>query len=65
MSTTDWTPTHRITLDSGEVVLVELIDGAAYTREEAGALCSADYERQEDGSWTFQGQPFSGTVAPA
>lgn len=54
--------THRITLDSGETQEVMLDDGRAYTREEWDAADASDYERTEDGSWLFQGQPFNGTV---
>lgn len=55
-------PTHVITLDNGEHIQVQLVDGAAYTRAEWDATDQADYERQDDGSWTFQGSPFAGTV---
>ena len=54
---------HRITLSSGEVEEVMLIDGAAYTREEWQSETAADYEREESGAWTFQGEPFNGTVS--
>ncbi len=55
-------PTHRITLDGGREIYVCLIDGCAYTQEEADSLSDPDYERADDGTWTFQGQPFNGTV---
>lgn len=53
--------THIIN-DNDEFIEVMLIDGAAYTRSEFEAESRADYERQEDGSWTFQGQAFAGSV---
>ncbi len=58
---TPFTPTHRIETDR-ETVYVMLVDGVAYQQCEWDALDSADYERDEDGRWLFQGQPFSGTV---
>lgn len=58
----EFKPTHIITTDSGERIPVMLIDGAAYTEVETESLTPADYERQENGDWTFQGQPFNGTV---
>lgn len=54
-------PTHRIVTPSA-IIPVMLCDGAAYTREEYEASAPADYERQDDGAWTFQGQPFEGEV---
>lgn len=58
----DFTPTHVITMQNGERIEVRLVDGAAYTRAEWDANEPADYERQDNGDWTFQGQPFAGTV---
>lgn len=55
-------PTHLIRLDNGEAIPVELIDGAAYTKLEAETITPADYECDEAGNWTYQGQPFNGTV---
>jgi hypothetical protein len=55
-------PSHRITLRSGEVEEVMLVDGAAYTAAEWESATLADYERDEDGRWTFQGEPFACTV---
>ena len=55
-------PSHRLTLRSGEVEEVKLVDGAAYTREEWESETVADYERDESGAWTFQGEPFNCTV---
>jgi hypothetical protein len=55
-------PTHVITLDSGEQIEVELVDGAAYTRAEWESTTAADYECSDGGEWTFQGDPFAGTV---
>ena len=55
-------PTHVITLDDGERVEVQLVDGAGYTREEWDSATAADYERQDNGDWTRQGQPFAGRV---
>jgi hypothetical protein len=49
-------PTHEITI-SGRRVQVMLVDGAAYTADEWENSLPADVERQDDGSWTFQGQP--------
>lgn len=54
---------HRIAIQSGEMVDVLLNwDGAAYTVEEWLYETMADYERDEDGRWTFQGAPFDGRV---
>lgn len=54
----NWRATHVITLsdDSGpvEVILVQLVDGAAYTREEWEASATADWTRDDDGSWRWQ-----------
>lgn len=70
----DWTPkeavrmnpfqaTHVIRLDDGTTYEVMLDDeGRAYTRDEWYAEALADYERQDNGDWTCQGQPFNGTV---
>lgn len=58
-------PSHRITLASGEVEEVMLIDGAAYTGEEWESATMADYERDDSGPWpiwTFQGEPFVGII---
>lgn len=62
MTKTKFQPSHRITLRSGEVEEVMLVDGAAYTREEWESETVADYERDENGDWTFQGEPFACTV---
>ncbi len=60
---TTFKPTHKITTLNDET-LVSLIDdcGPAYTEQEWLACDQADYERNSDGIWTFQGGPFSGTV---
>jgi len=70
----DFAPTHKITIANGEEVLVSLCDdsgesayhggasGPAYTEQEWHTCSNADYERQPDGSWTFLGQAFSGSV---
>jgi len=53
-------PSHRITLVSGEVEEVMLVDGAAYTRAEWESESAADYERDDSGPWPiwkFQGEP--------
>lgn len=55
-------PSHRITLPSGEVEEVMLIDGAGYTQAEWDSETQADYERTAAGEWTFCGQPFAGSV---
>jgi hypothetical protein len=60
MTMSDFTPTHKITLADGTTELVQLVDGSAYTRAEWDSASAADYERQEDGSWTFQGEAFAG-----
>jgi hypothetical protein len=60
----DFNPTHLICLDNGRRIEVELIDGAAYTREECETYTNADYEKQDNGTWTFQGQVFNGRVYP-
>lgn len=62
MSKPEFFPSHRITLRSGEVEEVMLIDGAAYTRDEWESETVADYECDEAGAWTFQGEPFAGAV---
>ncbi|NDC64553.1 MAG: hypothetical protein EBZ59_11345 [Planctomycetia bacterium] len=54
--------THRITTWNGFVDVMLSDDGAAYTREEWESETAADYERNDDGEWTCQGKPFSGTV---
>jgi len=59
---TDFFPTHRITTAT-ETVDVMLVDGAAYTQAEWDSSSAADYERSEDGKWTFQGEAFDGTVS--
>lgn len=61
-------PTHEITVVEGgvtEVTYVQLVDGAAYTRSEWLAEAPADWERHDDGSWTFQGgaHPTTGSVS--
>ena len=58
---TTFKPTHRIATDR-ETVDVMLIGGAAYQQCEHEATDAADYERDEDGRWLFQGRPFTGTV---
>lgn len=55
-------PTHVITRENGDQIEVQLVDGAAYTRTEWDATDQADYERQDNGAWTFQGEPFAGTI---
>jgi hypothetical protein len=62
MTPDPWSPTHRITLPDGSVEFVMLQDGAAYTQAEWDATDTADYARDDAGNWTFQGQPFNGTV---
>ena len=60
---TPFRATHRITLDNGDTIEVCLVDGGgAYTLEEWESGTLADYERTDDGAWTFQGEPFAGTV---
>jgi hypothetical protein len=59
--TTTFRPTHRITTDR-ETVDVMLVDGVAYQQCEWEATDAADYERNKSGIWTFQGQPFTGTI---
>lgn len=54
-------PTHRLTLPKRGSLLVMLVDGVAYTRQEWKTATSADYECV-DGQWLFQGQPFAGTI---
>jgi hypothetical protein len=61
--TTTFNPTHRITTHR-ETFDVMLVDGAAYTAAEWNAALAADHERNDDGEWLFQGQPFSGIVDP-
>lgn len=61
MATRRWIPTHEITHDN-EPTRVMLDDGAAYTYEEFHSGTAADYEANANGEWTFQGQPFTGTV---
>lgn len=60
-----WKPTHRIHVKNHDrpVEVMYDVGGAAYTREEWDAIAPSDfeYDRSTD-SWTFQGQPFSGTV---
>jgi hypothetical protein len=60
-------PTHQITVSwphGEETVAVMLVDGSAYTRVEWDATASADWERSDDGEWTFQGQAVpSGAVS--
>jgi hypothetical protein len=58
MTKPDFQPSHRITLRSGEVEEVMLVDGAAYTAAEWDSMTVADYECDESGHWTFQGEPF-------
>ena len=67
-------PTHRITLTGfaqergrvapDEVILVTMCgaSGPAYTKQEWLTGSPADFERTSDGSWTFQGEAFSGKV---
>ena len=64
-----FTPTHVIYVPVGSgdfatetEIPVCLEGGAAYTQDEWYACENADYERQDNGDWTFQGQPFTGTV---
>lgn len=57
-----FSPDYVVTLATGEEIKVMLYHGAAYTEQEWNRCLPADYERQEDGSWTFQGKPFAGTV---
>ncbi|HEY8943206.1 MAG TPA: hypothetical protein VIM73_03040 [Polyangiaceae bacterium] len=57
----EFNPTHEITVTSldgskTESKLVQLVDGAAYTREEWDACDSADWEYAEETGWTFQGR---------
>jgi hypothetical protein len=71
----DFKPTHKITLTGtarglgGEdgVILVSAPDdsaaGPAYTEMEwLGCANHANFERQSDGTWTFMGEAFWGTV---
>jgi hypothetical protein len=57
-------PNFKITLRSGEVAEVMLVDGAAYTAAEWDTNSAADYECDENGWWTFQGGEFSGSILP-
>jgi hypothetical protein len=71
----DFIPTHKLTTPEGET-LVSLccLDapashagaaGPAYTEQEWHQCDNADYERNSDGTWTFQGEAFTGTVEPS
>jgi hypothetical protein len=61
--TTTFNPTHRIFWPGSEPVELMLVDGgAAYTLAEWQTASAADYERNDDGDWLFQGQPFSAIV---
>ncbi len=57
--------THTILLASGKRIPVCVPDDGespAYTRAEWSACDTADYARDADGRWTFQGQAFNGRV---
>jgi hypothetical protein len=66
-SRTDFRPTHEIVIDTGihlagpssptrtETIAVQLVDGAAYTKEEWAAESRADWEIDPAGILTFQG----------
>lgn len=77
MNTYPFTPTHKITLTGfgaergtsadDEVIEVCLCDdgdgaGPAYTFTEWSRESAADFERDADGNWTFQGESFNGSV---
>lgn len=53
-------PTHDITVRYADGDLehcpVMLVDGAAYTSQEWAWCEQADWERSDDGVWTFQGR---------
>ena len=64
-----WTPTHKITwtptgaLPDVEMVMLDADEtgaGPAYTRGEWRADARADWERDESGVWTFQGEATPG-----
>jgi hypothetical protein len=66
---TDFVATHRIrvNMDGKErvfTVMCEEQPGPAYTRSEWNSSSQADWECQEDGEWTFQGQRIGGKVTP-
>lgn len=61
---TKFTPTHRITRPDGRSIDVMLCDGAAYTADEWTSATTADYERDDAGQWTFQGEAFTGEIEP-
>jgi hypothetical protein len=53
-------PTHKLTYRHHGIkstVNVKVVDGVAYTRAEWDAYARADLELQDDGTWTFQGEP--------
>lgn len=60
MSKYTFRPTHDIHIThrdgSHTIVRVRLVDGVAYTLDEWEAESLADWERQDDGTWTFQGR---------
>ena len=67
-------PTHQIvhslsgSITTEPVMLVEEDEGGAgpaYTQAEWEASARADWERQEDGSWMFQGKPARCVVTEA
>lgn len=57
-----WTPTHVITIEGEsaphfrEVTYVKLVDGAGYTQDEWEACANADWECNDEGEWSFQGE---------
>ena len=58
---TEWTPTHYAVVEAdGNTTTTALYlpecPGPAYTREEWDTESNADWECDEDGEWTFQGQ---------
>ena len=57
----DWEATHDITHD-GKTVKVMLEEGQGYTEEQWYTFGKAEYKREDDGSWLFQGEAFSGVV---
>lgn len=64
-TTESFAPTHRITFTPAggaprEILVCLTDEGAAYTREEWEAETAADWERDENGVWTCQGQATPG-----
>lgn len=63
MTELTWHPTHHIyNREHHRHYKVMLCDGVAYTQDEWNTESQADYERDKDGYWYFQGDPFKGTI---